>query len=308
VISLVIVTMNTRDLLAGLLTSIEGDLSLRRAISEVILVDNGSSDGTDHMVANQFPWAIHIKNPENRGFAASVNIGCRYAKGEFVFLLNSDTRLIPDEAEKMLRYAESNKDAGIIGPQLVYEDMRLQRSYALSPTLAREIFGSRKVPVIAEPHEVETLIGAAIMFRRKLFDDMGGFDERFFFFLEETDFCIQAARKKYRVVFFPATRLVHLQGKTVSRTWVNGRIEYSISLYKFLKKYHSVLYFRAFAAIRICKALLFIGPMTVLPFLWISRSMRRKYTYYSRLLLWHLQGCPDGAGLKKLAFQDKKHF
>lgn len=298
VVSIVIITMNTKDLLSGLLNSIEADLSFRRSISEVILVDNGSSDGTDELVADRFPWAIHIKNAENRGFAAAVNIGCRYATGEFVFLLNSDTRLIPGEAEKMLKYTKCDNSVGIVGPQLVYEDMKLQRSSALSPTFTRELFHRRKRPATSEPHEVETLIGAAMMIRRKLLDDLGGFDERFFFFLEETDFCIQARQRGYKIVLFPETHLIHLQGKTVGRNWVKGRIEYSISLYKFLKKYHTKMYFQAFVTVRIVKTLLFLVPVTVLPCFWISSSMRRKYRYYTRLLQWHLEGCPDGAGLR----------
>ena len=96
------------------------------------------------------------------------------------------------------------------------------------------------------PLDVESLIGAAIMVRREVLDLLGGFDERFFFYLEETDFCLRAGKEGKRVVFFPAAKLVHLQGKTVGRSWVLGRIEYSISLYKFMRKYHSPIYYGIF--------------------------------------------------------------
>jgi GT2 family glycosyltransferase len=75
VISIVIVTLNTKELLSGLLTSIRADSFIGNAVGETIVVDNGSQDGTDAMIAGQFPWVTHVKNSENRGFAAAVNIG-----------------------------------------------------------------------------------------------------------------------------------------------------------------------------------------------------------------------------------------
>lgn len=309
-LSIVIITRNTKDLLQSLLSSIEADLSLRPFLREVIVVDNGSADGTDTMVADRFPAVSIIGNDENRGFAAAVNLGWRRSTGETVFLLNSDTRLIPGETTKMLAYMAAEQAIGIIGPQLVYEDLRPQRSFALTPSLSLELLPrsllERALPGkfrtkgrgLALPIDVESLIGAALLVRREVFDALDGFDERFFFYLEETDFCLRAGRRGYRVVFFPGASLIHLQGKTVKRTWVAGRIEYSISLYKFLKKYRSGPYYGAFVAIRTAKAVLFLLPVTLLPFFLIGKSIRRKYSYYLKLLAWHLQGCPDGAGLR----------
>jgi hypothetical protein len=145
---------------------------------------------------------------------------------------------------------------------------------------------------------VASVIGAALMARRQLLDRLGGFDERFFFFLEETDLCLRARKTGFRVVFFPGSKLVHFQGKTVAQSWVGGRIEYSISLYKFIRKYHSGSYYGAFVLVRVCKALLFLLPATLLPFVLCSKRIMRKYRYYGQLLLWHLAGCPAGAGLR----------
>jgi GT2 family glycosyltransferase len=262
------------------------------------------------MLADRFPWASVIENEENRGFAAAVNLGYRRSSGEFILLLNSDTRVIPGETAKMLEYMESEPRVGIAGPQLLYEDMRPQRSFALTPTLALELLPrsllERLLPGrfrtkgrgLSTPLDVESLIGAAMLVRRAVLDVLDGFDERFFFYLEETDFCLRAATMGYRVVFFPGARFIHLQGKTVRQSWVAGRIEYSISLYKFLRKYRSGLYYGTFVAVRAGKAVLFLLPVTLLPFFLFGKSMRRKYGYYIRLLAWHLRGCPDSAGLK----------
>ncbi len=309
-LSIVIVTRNTRELLESLLLSIEADDSLKSTINDIVVVDNASDDGTGAMLAAGFPAVSCIRNDENRGFAAAVNEGIRRSSGRFVLFLNSDTRLIPGEMRRILAFMEDEPSAGITGPQLVYEDGRPQRSFALEPSLALELlprsllepfFPGRfrtKGAGLSAPHDVHSLIGAAIMARRELLDELGGFDERFFFFLEETDLCMRTRRRGYRVVFFPGARLIHLQGQTVSRSWVKGRIEYAISLYKFLDKYHSLPYIAAFRCVRLCKTLLFLIAVSVVPVILIKDSMRRKYRYYAELLVWHLRGCPDDAGLR----------
>jgi hypothetical protein len=309
VLSIVITTRNTRELVRGLLASIEADGTLTAALQEVIVVDNGSTDGTDAMFAAAFPRVLYVRNQENRGFAAAANEGFRRSSGKFVLFLNSDTRLIASETVKLLDFMRSDGSIGIAAPQLVYEDGRPQRSFAPIPCLAFELLPA---PVLAlfsprfrtkgeglkGPSDVESLIGAALMVRRRVFDATGGFDEGFFFFLEETDLCLRASREGFRLVFFPASRLVHLQGKTVSQSWVAGRMEYAISLHAFIGKYHSGPYRAVFAIVRLCKALVFLLVATVLPFVLLGKSVRRRYGYYAHLLLWHLKGRPADAGLR----------
>ena len=210
----------------------------------------------------------------------------------------------------MVSVMEGDATIGVAGPQLVYEDMRPQRSFAYVPSLLFElvpyfllaIFSSVKYRVwrgtSSLPRDAESIIGAAMVLRAQVLRMLGGFDERFFFFLEETDLCVRAKRSGYRVVFIPSARVIHLQGNTVRQTWVKGRIEYTISLYKFIKKYHSDTYYGAFVLIRVMKSLPFLLVTTLLPFLLLSKPMRRKYSYYGRLLLWHRKGCPDDGGLK----------
>ena len=177
-LSIVIVARNTKDLLAGLLSSIDADRSLEAATKEVIVVDNGSTDGTDDLITSQFPRAVYVRNPENRGFAAAANMGLRRSTGEFVLFLNSDTRLLPGEMIKMLAFMEKDPSIGIIAPQLVYADMRPQRSFAPIPSLAlelapREVLEGVISPVQDEgweahgPIDVDSVIGAALMARRQ---------------------------------------------------------------------------------------------------------------------------------------------
>jgi GT2 family glycosyltransferase len=322
-LSIVIITRNTKDLLQGLLTSIERDIPLKPFLKEVTVIDNYSTDGTDSMVHKDFPWVFLVKNDRNRGFAAAANMGISRSEGEYILFLNSDTLLIEGEVASMVQFMEGNLEVGICGPQLVYEDLRLQRSYANIPSLLFEIVprfllellltqkysakpsGCSAVAVPSEspnsklkrPASGYSLIGAAIIVRKKILDDLGGFDERFFFFLEETDLCVRARERGTRVVFLPHIKVVHLQGRTVRKNWVQGRIQYTISLYKFIRKHHTGTYYRIFQGIRLARSFLVPLGLSVIPFLLLHRRTRRTYIYYLSLLLWHLRGCPADAGL-----------
>ena len=138
-LSIVIITRNTKDLLQGLLTSIERDSPLKPFLEKVIVIDNHSTDGTDSMVHKEFPWVFLVRNDRNRGFAAAANMGISRSEGEYILFLNSDTLLIEGEVAAMVQFMEENPEVGICGPQLVYEDMNLQRSFAHIPSLLFEI-------------------------------------------------------------------------------------------------------------------------------------------------------------------------
>lgn len=329
-LSIVIITRNTKDLLQNLLRSVEADKSVKNLLSDVIVVDNYSTDSTNAMVEKKFPWVFLHKNDRNRGFAAAVNAGVSHAHGDFILLLNSDTLLIEGEVPAMVQFMENNPGVGICGPQLVYEDMRPQRSFAHVPVILFEIVPPSLLALFAptkystktihafsagtKSHQLRTknsklrtppqvafdvpsLIGAAIIIRKDLLDLIGGFDERFFFFLEETDLCVRARESGFRVVFLPDIKMVHLQGRTVRKNWVQGRIQYNISLYKFIQKHHTRLYFHIFQGIRFTKSLCFLLVLSVLFPLLFHRRTKRSYMYYVSLLLWHLRGCPEDAGL-----------
>ena len=131
--------------------------------------------------------------------------------------------------------------------------------------------------------------------RREILKAIGGFDERFFFFLEETDLCVRVCQAGYRVVFFPEAKVIHLQGKTVRKSWISGRIEYNISLHKFIKKHHTPAYYSIFITVRFIKALFLV---VLFPLFFFGQRMRMKYIYYVRLISWYFRGCPDDAGLR----------
>jgi len=309
-LSIVIITKDTREMLKSLLVSIRQDNSLRPYIKELVVVDNASTDGTTEMILSDFPEVFLIRNPQNKGFAASANTGIAHTTGRYILFLNSDTVMIKGEMLKMLEFMERQKDIGICGPQLVYDDMRPQRSFAYRPNMIIELIPksvlefflpskyASKSRIYTATVEVDSLIGAAIMIKRDAINLTGGFDERFFFFLEETDLCLRVREKGLKVVFLPDIKIVHLQGKTVRKSWINGRIEYNISLHKFIKKHHNYLYYSIFSLIRFLKCLLVIVAYSVMPLIFCSGKQRIKYIYYLRLFSWYVKRCPDKGGLR----------
>lgn len=310
-LSIVIITRNTRDLVKDLLGSIVRDDSLVPRLSEIVIVDNGSHDGTRETLEAMGVDLCYVYNELNLGFAAAVNVGWKKAKGFFVLFLNSDTILVPGSVVRMLDFMNMNDSVAICGPQLVHHDFRQQRSAATPPSLLFEVVprslwerrsvfhGPLKGITSDAPLSVDSLVGAAIVVRRTVLANLAGFDEQFFFFLEETDFCIRARKAGYDVMFVPEAKIVHLQGRTVAKKWVSGRIEYNISLYKFIRKYHGPFYYRAFQSLRVVKSMFFVLLLTCFfPVVLIRPRTKRSYLYYTHLLAWHLHGCPDQGGLK----------
>ena len=138
-LSIVIITRNTKDLLHDLLQSVEQDEPLKPLVKEVIVIDNASGDGTVKMLGDEFPGVILVRNDQNRGFAASANQGILTSRGTYILLLNSDTLLVKGEVTTMVKFMDENPGVAICGPQLVYGDMRPQRSFAYIPSLFLEI-------------------------------------------------------------------------------------------------------------------------------------------------------------------------
>ncbi len=310
-LSIVILTKDTKNLLQDLLDSIRKDRSLVPFISEIIVVDNASADGTKEMVATGFPFVTYVQNEINMGFARAVNRGAGEARGDYLLFLNSDTILIEGEFVKIIEFMDRNQDVAVCGPQLVYPDMKPQRSAAFVPSFLTEIVPSGLLAILSPTGhrpagrpsggdvsgmDVDSVIGAAMFVRRSDFESLGGLDERYFFFLEETDFCVRAWKADRRVVLMPDASVVHLQGRTVRKSWIAGRIEYNISLSKFIRKHHSGLYYMAFAVVRFLKAL---AVALVLPLALGGEKTRMKHRYHVMLVMWYLKGCPDTGGLRK---------
>jgi GT2 family glycosyltransferase len=152
-----------------------------------------------------------------------------------------------------------------------------------------------------EPMEVESVIGAFFLVRREVWEKLEGMDERFFFFLEETDFCLRARQTGFATVHLPQVRVWHGQGQTAKQDHPAARIEYWRSRYAYFAKHRSLavgIVLRCGLLVRLLVDSTVSGILTAIT-LGLSRRWREKFAVHRALLLWHLQGCPTSAGLPR---------
>jgi GT2 family glycosyltransferase len=310
-LSFIVVNRNTADLLVRCLDHIfQSDLDL---YPDVIVVDNGSSDESVSRVKKRYPQVMVIEAGRNLGFAAANNRAVQQAKGEFVLLVNTDALLQKGCAQSLLKIMEADPRVGMVGPRLLNEDGSLQTSYEAAPTLATEtlnrsllkrLFPSRfpgKSRRRAEPEDVETLIGAVMMIRRKALEALGGFDEDYFFFMEETDLAVRLRGAGWKVVHAPLASAVHLQGATAKTYHASARIEFYRSRYLFFRKHYGLRTEQLLKGVLLANLTLntlVLGLASFLTFGGVER-VAAKYRVRAALWKWHLKGCPEGVGLPR---------
>jgi GT2 family glycosyltransferase len=299
-ISIIVVSFNTKGLLLDCLASV---FETVKGISfEVWVVDNNSTDGTVEATREKYPTIKIIKNTENLGFAAANNQAFRQMNGDYALLLNTDTVLTNGAVKELFDFMEANPEAGMACGQLLNLDGSSQNSIANFPTtltllsnetllriLLPKKFPSKRRKYVS-PLKIDSCIGACLMARKKAMDDIGLFDERYFFFFEETDWAYRMKRGEWAIYLVPTAKIFHTQGKTVGNT-LNSRIMFYRSRYLFFKKWHrhsyllfySVIFLRLLANI----ILSFIGLLFTGGF---KNSIRKKFIVYIQLLIWHLHG------------------
>ena len=278
---------------------------------ETILVDNGSSDGSPAAVEKQFPWVRLVRNDQNCGFSIAVNQGVELATGRHLLVLNNDTRIQPGCLEAVVDFMDKNPDAGIVTPQLIYEDGRLQNSIANFPSFTEIFFGKTllrmlfpgkypsKTVAFEKPAEVESVVGAAMFVRKEVVEKIGGIDEGFFIFFEETDWCLRARRAGWKNYLLPEARIIHHQGQTVNRAHTKKRIEYTRSLFRYFRKNHPAIspWIRLLFPLKTVFEC-FFSTLGVLLSLGLSARARRKSVEKWGSLIWQMRGCPDDSGLR----------
>jgi N-acetylglucosaminyl-diphospho-decaprenol L-rhamnosyltransferase len=224
-LSIIILNWNTADLLADCLTSVQ---AYAPPDTEVIVVDNASTDSSAEMVQTRFPQMTLITQTENVGFSQGNNVGLAAANGRYLLCLNPDTQLHPGAIEPLVAWMEENPKVGIAGPTLWNPDGSLQRSTVPLPTLwvefLRQTMLYRLTPTRAqrqmfrnERQPVGVVTGAALCLRRSCYEQIGGFDPQIFMFYEDTDLCKRAWDAGWEVWFVPTPGITHVKAAASSR-------------------------------------------------------------------------------------------
>ena len=302
-ISIIIVNWNTRDLLRNCLLSLYK--TVRDVNYEVMVVDNGSHDGSVLMLKREFPAVLVIENQVNKGFAAANNQAIAVMSGRYALLLNTDTVLRSGAITRLYQFMESRPVAAMACGQLLNADGSRQNSIAAFPDLLTlltnisllEYVWPRRFPSKRydwqNPIEIDSGVGACLLVRKKAIDEIGRLDERYFFFFEETDWAYRMRAAGWKIFHVPGACIYHFQGQSIGRD-IRSRIEFYRSRYQFFQKWRSRPYFILVCLVIFLRLLVnwvFTTLANILA-LGAKKSLRDKWVVYGKLLFWHVKGCP----------------
>lgn len=245
-LSVIIVNWNTRELLIHCLASI----AQSEYGCEVIVVDNGSADGSVAAVQNGFPHVKIIGCDRNQGYASANMIGLRASSGRYVLFLNSDTVVPSGALPRLVAFLEERPEAAACGPRLARNDGTIQAySFGKDPTLyyllaracARQ---GLRTPLhdweTAEVQNVDWISGACLLVRRKALDQVAGFDERMFMYFEDNDLCLRLRRAGWKILYNPQVTIQHIGGASLPDNTVRRKYYYE-SLKYFYSKHYSLM-------------------------------------------------------------------
>jgi GT2 family glycosyltransferase len=224
-----IISWNTRSLLRSCLESV-----LEQSPPEIVVVDNGSQDGSIEMVRGDFPQVRLAVNPDNPGFGAAANQAFALTSSPYLLLLNGDTQARPGGLLAIEGYLDRHPRVGVLGPKLVFPDGRLQSSCSTFPHPMVPLVKSKgltrliaRFPILRRkvldtwPHDrarkVPWVSGAALAIRREAFLSVGGFDESFHLYFEEPDLCRRMLNRGWETHFAPVTEVVHVEGASTQQ-------------------------------------------------------------------------------------------
>lgn len=276
-LSIIVVNWNTCDLTRQALASIFDQT--HGFEYEVIVIDNDSKDASVRMIKDEFPQVVLIENTENVGFGKANNQGMRVAQGEYIFLLNSDTIVLDHAVNVLVAYLDEHLEAMCVGPKLLNSDMTFQhacrRNLPNPMNSFFHLFGFAKVFKRSKrataykrftdntdvTENVEAISGAAMMFRREVFEKTSGFDERFFFYGEDLDLCKQIQDHGWKIVYVSEAQIIHFGGGSSKKRKRSALVNFYDSMWIYYQKhfkYNLLFDFCVFVGIKI-KMLIALG-------------------------------------------------
>jgi len=248
-VAIVIVTYNSADVIGACLRSISE--TTRGMDIDVTVVDNASRDETAAIIADVSPSTNVVASTDNLGFAGGNNLGVQRSSGDYVLLLNPDTVVLPGAVAVLAAELDRRPDVWAVGPCLLDAEQRPTMSYGDLPTLRwalSELTAARRlglrststirgIPVAGKPsHDVGFVSGAAIMVRRGVWERLGGMDEDYFLYFEETDLCARIHSGGGRVVLVPKAYILHLESTSFAGRDLMRQLRFYQGLMLFFSK------------------------------------------------------------------------
>lgn len=251
-LSIVIICWNDLKVIKECLSSIYAET---RALDfEIIVSDNGSTDGSVDYIRENFPKVRIVQNGANLGFAKGNNAGIRVAEGEYVLILNPDTIIHDKALQKLVAFANRHPEAGAFGCRVLNPDGSDQHPAVPLPTLAGTFLSALCLrwpgrvwkPLLANEYydwdgrterEIGRQSGCCILVRSALLRELEGFDEQFFYHCEETDLCCRIWKTGSKILFCPEAEITHLGGQSVGRYPIRFALETYRSRYRYFYKH-----------------------------------------------------------------------
>jgi hypothetical protein len=258
-LSIIIVNYNVKEFLKNLLNSLQK--AVKNLNTEIIIVDNASTDGSVEEISRVFKDVQIIANIKNLGFGKANNIALEKAKGKYILLINPDTIVREDTFSKMIEFFETNNQAGMLGCKVLNPDGSLQlpcrRSFptpwvsftkvaGLSSLFPNSrLFAKYNLTYLDENevNEVDAISGAFMMLRREVYEKIGGFDPQFFMYGEDLDLCYRTQQSGYKVYYVPHTEIIHYKGESTRRSNLDETRVFYNAMSLFVKKHFSASFF-----------------------------------------------------------------
>ena len=251
-LSVIILCWNDLKVIGDCLQSIYA--GTRLTDFEVIVSDNGSTDGSVEFVRERFPQVRLIENGRNLRFAKGNNVGIRSSTGDYVLILNPDTIIDEGALDQIVKYADKHPEAGAVGCRVVNLDGSYQEHVRPLPTVRSEWMAAFHLGALAHLSEwfntgiyvgwagdgertVGWLAGCFILVQSELLKRLGGFDEQFFYYYEDTDLCRRIWQAGYSVLYTPDIKIIHLKGHSTKKRFPLGfELDKYVTRYRYFYK------------------------------------------------------------------------
>ena len=303
-LSIIIVNYNKQDLLEKCIDSIYKETKIS---FEIIIIDNGGNHKKLDLLSSLYANVVIKKNKINRGFSSGCNQGALIAKGKHFLFLNPDTIILDGAIDKTYSFITSSSKHAVVGCKLLNFDGTYQPSCRSFPSMFNhlieslilyKIFPKNKIigkyymthMNIDDINEVDVVMGAFMMMKKDIFVTLNGFDEQFFMYSEETDFCFRAKKAKYKIFYFPKAYVMHEWGGMLEDLSDDLFIEMHRSLMKFCRKHHQKFYFILEKNVVFTGVLLRALYYNIVLLLNRSDSIKKKQWKYILLLKAYIQG------------------